>query len=62
VQRCPSIVTAVVSGCGPVVSLRTRKRLGSSHREQQSRASHHRSDASPCIDECFYFGFASAMF
>jgi hypothetical protein len=29
VQRGQSIVTAVANGCGPVVSLRTEKRLGS---------------------------------
>jgi hypothetical protein len=29
VQRCLSIVTAVASGCGPVVSPRTGNRLGS---------------------------------
>jgi hypothetical protein len=53
VQRCPSIVTAVPSGCGPVVSLRIGRRRGSPPREQQPRTSHHRTDAGPCIDECF---------
>jgi hypothetical protein len=51
VQRWSSIVTIVASGCGPVVSPRTEKRLGSPPREQQSRSSHHRADAGPCITE-----------
>jgi hypothetical protein len=62
VQRCLSIMTDVVSGCGPVVRLRTRKRLESLPYEQPPRASHHRADASPCIIEWWYFDFASAMF
>jgi hypothetical protein len=53
VQGCPSIVIAVVSGCGPVVSPRIGRRLGSLPREQQPRTSHHRADAGPCIDEYF---------
>jgi hypothetical protein len=55
-------MTAVASGCGPVVSLRSRKRLGSPPRELQPRTSHLRADAGPCITEWLYFGFASAMF
>jgi hypothetical protein len=51
VQRCPSIITAVASGCDPVVSSKTGKRLGSLPREQQPRTSHHRADAGPCIAE-----------
>jgi hypothetical protein len=51
VQRCLSIVTAVVSGCGPVMSPRTGKRLGSLPHEQQPRTSHQRADAGPCIAE-----------
>jgi hypothetical protein len=51
VQRWLSIVTAVASGCGTVVSPLTGKRLESLPREQQSRTSHHRSDAGPCIFE-----------
>jgi hypothetical protein len=51
VQRCPSIMTAVASGCGLVVSPRTRRRLGSSPHEQQLRTLHHRADAGPCIVE-----------
>jgi hypothetical protein len=51
VKRCSSIVTAVVSGCGPVVSSRIGKRLGSSPREQQPRTLHHRADVSPYITE-----------
>jgi hypothetical protein len=51
VQRCPSIVTVVSSGCGPVVSPRTEKRFRNPPREQQPRTSHHRADAGPCIIE-----------
>jgi hypothetical protein len=51
VQRYPSIVTAVASVCGPMVSPRTGKRLGSPPREQQLRTSHNRVDADPCIAE-----------
>jgi hypothetical protein len=51
VQRCPSIVTDVASGFGPVVSSRTGKRHGDLPHEQQSRTSHHRADAGPCIIE-----------
>jgi hypothetical protein len=51
VQICLSIVTAVASGCGPVVSPRTGKRLGSLPHEQSLRTSHHRADAGPCIIE-----------
>jgi hypothetical protein len=51
VQRCLSIMTVVTSGCGPVVSPRTGKRLGSSPREHQPRTLHHRADAEPCIVE-----------
>jgi hypothetical protein len=45
VQRCLSIVTTVTSGCGPVVSLRTRKRFESPPCEQQPRTLHHMADA-----------------
>jgi hypothetical protein len=45
-------MTAVTSGCGPVVSPMSGKRLGSPPREQQSRTSHLRADAGPCIAEC----------
>jgi hypothetical protein len=51
VQRYSSIVTVVASGCGPVVSPRTGKRLGSPVREQQLRTLHHRADVGPCITE-----------
>jgi hypothetical protein len=51
VQRCSSIVTAVASGCGPVVSPRTGKRHRSPAHEQQLRTSHHRANAGPCIAE-----------
>jgi hypothetical protein len=44
-------VTAVASGCGPVVSLRSGKRLGSPPREQQPRTSHPRADVGPYIAE-----------
>jgi hypothetical protein len=62
VQRCPSIVIDMAIRCDLMVSLRTGRRLRSLPREQQLRTSHHRADAGPCIDECFYFGFDSAMF
>jgi hypothetical protein len=51
VQRRPSIVTAMASGCGLVVIPRTRKRLGSPPHEQQSRTLNHRADAGPYITE-----------
>jgi hypothetical protein len=51
VQRCQSIVTAVASGCGLVVSPRIGRRLGSLPREQQLRTSHLRVDAGPCFTE-----------
>jgi hypothetical protein len=44
-------VTAVASGCGPVESPRSRKRLGSPPHEQQLRTLHLRADAGPCIVE-----------
>jgi hypothetical protein len=44
-------VTAVASGCGPVVNLRSGRRLGSLPREQQPRTLHLRADAGPCIAE-----------
>jgi hypothetical protein len=51
VQRCWGFVTAVVVGCGPTVSSRIGKRLGSPSREQQPRTLHLRVDAGPCITE-----------
>jgi hypothetical protein len=36
VQTCLSIVTDVASGCGPVVSPKTERRLGRPTREQSS--------------------------
>jgi hypothetical protein len=45
-------VTAVASGCGPVVSPMSGRRLGSLPHEQQPRTSHVRADAGPCIAEC----------
>jgi hypothetical protein len=62
VQSCSSIMTAVASGCDPVVSLTTGRRLGSPPHEQQPRTSHHRTDAGPCTTLWQYFGFAPAMF
>jgi hypothetical protein len=62
VQTCLSIVTAVASGCGPVVRPRTGRRHGSPPHEQQPRTSHHRADVGPSIIEWWYYGFASAMF
>jgi hypothetical protein len=44
-------VTAVPSGCGPVVSLISGKRLGTPSREQQPRTSHLRADGGHCIAE-----------
>jgi hypothetical protein len=52
VQRCQGFVTTVVSGCGPVASPRSGKKLGSLPHEQQPRTSHLRADADPCITEC----------
>jgi hypothetical protein len=52
VQRCQGFVTAVASGCGPVASPRSGKRLGSPPREQQPGISHLRADAGHCIAEC----------
>jgi hypothetical protein len=52
VQSCQGFVTAVASGCGPVTSPRSGKRLGSPPCEQQPRTSHLRADAGPCITEC----------
>jgi hypothetical protein len=51
VQRCQGFVTAVASGCGPVASLRSARRLGSPSREQQPRTSNLRADAVPCNAE-----------
>jgi hypothetical protein len=51
VQRYQGFVTAVASGCGPVMSLRIGRRLGSPLREQQPRTSHHRVDVGSCITE-----------
>jgi hypothetical protein len=50
-QTCLSITTVVANWCGPVVSSRTRRRLGSPPHEQQPRNSHRRADAGPCITE-----------
>jgi hypothetical protein len=44
-------VTAVASGCGPVASPRSGKRLGSPPREQQPRTLHLSADAGPYIVE-----------
>jgi hypothetical protein len=44
-------VTVVAVECGPVASLKIRRRLGSLSREQQLRTSHLRADAGPCIVE-----------
>jgi hypothetical protein len=51
VQRCQSILIAVAIGCGPMASPRFGSRLGSLPHEQQSRTSHLRADAGPCIIE-----------
>jgi hypothetical protein len=51
VQRCQIIVTVMASGCDPVVRPKIGRRLGSPPREEQSRTSHHRVDADPCITE-----------
>jgi hypothetical protein len=52
VQRCQGFVTAVASGCGPVTSPRSEKRLGNPSHEQQPRTLHLRADTGPCIAEC----------
>jgi hypothetical protein len=44
-------VIAVASECGPVVSPKLGRRLGSPPREQQPRTSHLRADAGPYIAE-----------
>jgi hypothetical protein len=51
VQRCQGFVTVVAVGCGPMVSLRSGRRLGSSPHEQQPRTSHLRAYVGPCIAE-----------
>jgi hypothetical protein len=51
VQRCLSIVTVTANGCGPVVSPKAGRRLGSPPHEQQAMTSRHRVDVSPCIVE-----------
>jgi hypothetical protein len=51
VQRCQSIVTAVTSGCGIVVSPKFGRSHGSPPHEQQPRILHLRADADPCIFE-----------
>jgi hypothetical protein len=62
VQRCQGFVTAVASGCVPVASSRSGRRLESPPCEQQPRTSHLRADADPCIVECLFFSFDFAMF
>jgi hypothetical protein len=49
VQRCQSIVTVVTVECGSIVNPKFGRRLGSPPYEQQSRTSHLRADAGPCI-------------
>jgi hypothetical protein len=44
-------VIAVASGCGPVVSPMSGKRLESPPCEQQPMTLHLRADAGPCITE-----------
>jgi hypothetical protein len=44
-------VTAVTSGCGPVASPKSGKKLGSPLREQEPRTSYLRADVGPCIAE-----------
>jgi hypothetical protein len=44
-------MTVVASGCGPVASPRSGRRLGSPSREQQPMTSHLRADVGPCIAE-----------
>jgi hypothetical protein len=51
VQRCHGFVTVVAVGCGPTVSPRSGKRLGSPPHEQQPRTAHLRADAGPYIAE-----------
>jgi hypothetical protein len=49
VQRCQGFVTAMASGCGPVVNPMIGRRLGSPPREQQPKTSHLRADVGPRI-------------
>jgi hypothetical protein len=49
VQRCQGFVTAMASGCGPVVNPMIERRLGSPPREQQPKTSHLRADVGPRI-------------
>jgi hypothetical protein len=51
VKTCLSFATVAANGCGPVVSPRIGRRLGSLPCEQQPRTLHHRADAGPCIVE-----------
>jgi hypothetical protein len=51
VQRCQGFVTAMTSGCDPVVSPKIERRVGSPPREQLPRTSHLRADAGPCVVE-----------
>jgi hypothetical protein len=51
VQRCQSVVTTVAIKCDPMTNPKFGRRLGSPPREQQSRISHLRADAGPCIVE-----------
>jgi hypothetical protein len=51
VQRCQNIVNVVAIGCGPMARPRIGWKLGSPPHEQQSRTSHLRADACPCITE-----------
>jgi hypothetical protein len=62
VQRCQGFMTAMASGCGPVVSPMFGMRFWSPPREQQPRTSHLRANVGSCIVEWQYFDFASAMF
>jgi hypothetical protein len=49
VQRCPSTMATVANGCGPVVSPRTGRRLGSPPHEQQPTTLHHRAEAGALV-------------
>jgi hypothetical protein len=51
VQGCQGFGTVVAVRCGLTASLRSGRRLGSPPHEQQTRTSHLRADAGPCIAE-----------
>jgi hypothetical protein len=62
-QRCLSIVVAVVNLCGPMVTrLRTGKSAGSPNFEELLKTSHHRARCRPLYHRVLVFCTAFAMF